>query len=116
MIKGLLLLTATLVSYPLHAAQRLDMSLPECLSVEESFKDSRHYDYVLGTNRKEDKIFTVNCNGPKFYVLIETIAEFRARTGHSKEHWLDSPVAKARADAAVKEYIRVTSLLIKAQQ
>jgi hypothetical protein len=107
MIKAIIVSALMLSSYSLHAAQRLDMSLPECLSVEESFKDGRHYDYRLGINRKADKIFTVNCNGPKFYVLIENIAEFRARTGYTKEHFLDSPAAKARADELIQQQVRL---------
>jgi hypothetical protein len=105
MIKAIIVSALLLSSYSLHAAQRLDMSLPECLSVEGSLKD--HYDYRLGASRKVDKIFTINCNGPKFYVLIENIAEFRARTGYTKEHYLDSPAAKARVDDLIQQQVRL---------
>jgi len=95
----LLLMTA----FPAYSAQRIDTSLAECLSIEDSFKDRRNYDYRLGSNRKEEQIFTINCKGPKFYVLIENIAEFRQRTGYAEEHWLDSPAARQRVDDLLKK-------------
>jgi hypothetical protein len=111
-MKALVTLVLAFAATSIQSKEIQQVSAVDCIRVEDSFRDNRHYDYSLGANRRGESIWTVNCEGPKFTITIENIKEYRERTGFSKEHWLDSPAAKARMEKAKEEYIRKSTQLL----